>query len=145
MQALDAYKQGNIAVMLKGLSTPVMVTLMPGQRAVDYRVDLRVPGLGPNAKTDVNGLPSTGNPQLINFLDGVPPSKAQQVTLVGGDGEAWVYGGKLFIRTRMTVLSPSWMSTMSSPDGTHVYEMMETPVILASQRGQTVQLSVKGL
>lgn len=145
VQALDTYKSGNLAVMLKGQNTPIMLTLLPGQRAVDYRVDLRVPGLGPNAKPIVNGLPNTGNPQLINFLDGVPPDDARAVQVTGGPCEAWVYDGKVFLRTRLTVLSPSWISTMSSPDGTHVYELTKTPVILASRLGQMTQLTIQGL
>jgi len=43
------------------------------------------------------------------------------------------------------VLSPAWTSTVSSPDGTHVYEMMKTPSILASQGGKTINLTLSGL
>lgn len=145
VEALRTYRAGNLAVMLKGQNTPIMLTLMPGQRAVDYRVDLRVPGLGPNAKSDMSGLPSTGNQQLINFLDGVPPNGAKALQVAGGQAEAWLFGGKLYLRTRLTVVSPSWTSSMSSPDGTHVYELMKTPVVLASQRGVVTQLTMKGL
>jgi len=147
VQSSSTYKSGNLAVMLKGLDTPVMVTLMPGQHDVDYRVDLRVPGLGPNAKPSLNGLPAAANPQLINFLDGVPPKGARELQVVGSGNlsQAWVYGKHLYLRTRLTVLSPGWISTMSSPDGTHVYEIQKTPVVLASEQGTTVQLTIKGL
>jgi intracellular multiplication protein IcmK len=145
VEAMDQYKSGNLAVMLKGESTPIMITLLPGQRAVDYRVDLRLPGLGPNAKTQFDGLPNTENAQLINFLDGVPPQSAVALMVEGGPCQAWLYGKKLYVRTQLTIISPSWTATMSSPDGTHVYEMMKTPVVLASQHGQIVQLTMKGL
>ena len=145
VEALDTYKSGNLAVMLKGLNTPIMITLMPGQRAVDYRVDMRVPGLGPEAKPMMDGLPNTGNPQLLTFLDGIPPNGAQAVQVVGGQAQAWVYDKHLFLRSRMSVISPAWLSTMSSPDGTHVFEMNLTPVVLASLRGSMVQLTMKGL
>lgn len=147
VQAETTYRSGNLAVMLKGLDTPVMVTLMPGQSNVDYRVDLRVPGLGPDAKPNTSGLPATSNPQLINFLDGVAPNGAHAL-VVQGDGnqsQAWLYGKKLYLRTRATVLSPGWISSMSSPDGTHVYELPKTPVVLASLQGSMVQLTIKGL
>ena len=68
VQAMDTYQAGNLAVMLKDHNTPVMITLMPGQQEVDYRVDLRLPGLGPNAAPSVTGLPDTGNSQLLSFL-----------------------------------------------------------------------------
>ena len=147
VQAVSTYKSGNLAVMLKGLNTPVMLTLMPGQKDVDYRVDLRVPGLGPNAKPETSGLPAASNPELINFLDGVPPKGAHAVQVVGSgnQSQAWLYGKKLYLRTTLTVLSPGFISTMSSPDGTHVYELPKTPVVLASERGTVVQLTIKGL
>ena len=147
VQSTTSYKSGNLAVMLKGEDTPVMLTLMPGQGNVDYRVDLRVPGLGPNAQAQSDGLPATSNPQLINFLDGVPPNSAHAL-VVSGDGnqsQAWLYGKHLYLRTRATVLSPGWISSMSSPDGTHVYELPKAPVILASLQGSMIQLTIKGL
>lgn len=144
IQTTTKYRSGNLAVMLKGESTPVMLTLMPGQRAVDYRVDLRVPGLGPNAVVAMDGLPSMENPKLLNFLDGIPPSGAKRLKVVGAPAQAWLYFGHVFLRTRVTILSPGWISSVSSPDGTHVFELDKTPVILASQRGQMVQLSIKG-
>jgi intracellular multiplication protein IcmK len=133
--------------MLKDHNTPVMITLMPGQQEVDYRVDLRLPNLGPNAAPSITGLPDTGNAQLLNFLDGVPPTSARELQVSGaGDAcQAWVMGERLYLRTRLTVLSPSWLSTMRSPDGTNVYEMVKAPVILASQRGRVIQFNIKGL
>lgn len=145
VQALYRYEEGNLAIMLKDENTPVMLTLIPGQRAVDYRVDLRIPGLGPNAVVGVAGLPQTENPMLLSFLDGVTPGGAKPLDVEGAPAQAWSFDGKLFLRTRIIVLSPGWISSMNSPDGTHVYELEKTPVILASRRGDMVQLSIRGL
>lgn len=145
VQTSNQYLSGNLAVMLKGEDTPVMLTLLPGQRAVDYRVDLRVPGLGPNAVLTMEGLPSIENPKLLDFLDGVPPSGAKRLIVEGAPAQAWLYFGHIFLRTRVTLLSPGWISSMSSPDGTHVFEIDKTPVVLASQRGEMIQLAIKGL
>lgn len=145
VQALTHYKSGNLAVLLKGLDTPVMLTLLPGQNAVDYRVDLRVPGLGPKAKPTTNGLPSTTSPELLQVLNGIPPKNSKPVTIKGGECQGWLSGGHLYLRTRLTVVSPAWISTMSSGDGTHAYELQKTPVVLASQQGKLVKLTVKGL
>lgn len=145
VQASVSYQEGNLAVMLKGENTPVMLTLIPGQRAVDYRVDLRIPGLGPNAVVGVAGLPQTENPMLVSFLDGVAPQGAKLLDIEGAPAQGWAYQGHLFLRTRVTILSPGWISSMNSPDGTHVYELAKTPVVLASERGQMVQLSIRGL
>ncbi|MCH9770504.1 MAG: DotH/IcmK family type IV secretion protein [Gammaproteobacteria bacterium] len=145
VQASDTYKSGNLAVILKGQNTPVMVTLMPGQAAVDYRVDLRVPGLGPNANPVLSNLPTTQSPQLLQFLNGIPPHGAKTLRVDGGDCQAWMFDDHIYLRTRLTVLSPGWLASMRSPDGTHVYEITRTPIILASSRGQIVQLEIQGL
>lgn len=142
VQPNTTYKSGNIAVMLKGQDTPVMVTLIPGQHAVDYRADLRVPGFGPNAKPSLSGLPDTANPKLLTFLNGVPAQGAKRMTVQGGPAQAWSLGKHIYLRTSLTLLSPSYLASMSSPDGTHVYQIKKTPVVLASYQGQVVQLKL---
>lgn len=148
IQAITLYTYGNMAVRLQGLNTPVMLTLVPGQKAIDYRVDLRMPGYGPNA-APVIGLPVSANPELLGILDGIPPAGSKAVKIEGGTAQAWVLGDRLFVRTRFTVLSPAWVATMSSGDGTKAYEIpkpsMQDPVLLASQNGKIVQLKIEGL
>ena len=146
VQALTQYKSANLVVALKGLSTPVSITLMPGQKEVDYRVDMRLPKMGPNATTTMSGLPSAEDPELLNILDGVPPESAKEVQIIGGgDAQAWVINDKLYLRTRMNLMSPSWLSTMSSADGTHAYQLEKAPILLALQHGRMVRLTVEGL
>jgi intracellular multiplication protein IcmK len=145
IQALSMYTYGNLAVNLKGLSTPVMLTLMPGQKTVDYRVDLRIPRLGPESKPDVSGafLPASANNILLSVLDGVAPPGAKPLDVEGGDCQAWEIGNKMYLRTELTVLSPSWIAVMSSPDGTKAYEMVKSPDVLVSKYGKTMNLSIK--
>ena len=145
VQALDRYQSGNLAVMLRGMDTPVMLTLMPGQKAIDYRVDLRVPRIGPNPNPAMQVAPGTGSAELVSVLDGIPPNGAKTVNVEGGDCQGWVLGNRLFLRTSMTVLSPAWVSVMTSSDGTHAYELQITPIVLASVRGNLIKLKVTGL
>lgn len=147
IQATELYTHGNLAVRLQGLTTPVMLTLTPGQQAVDYRVDLRIQGLGPNAAQlpAGDGLPASANPLLLNVLDGIPPPDSTELTVTGGVAQVWQHDDKLYVRTRLNVLSPAWLATMSSADGTRVYEMNKAPILLASQQGKVVQLKVEGL
>jgi intracellular multiplication protein IcmK len=145
IQSTVLYTYGNLAVKLRGLDTPVMITLIPGQKAVDYRVDLRIQGFGPNAKAVAGStLPESTSSELLNVLDGVPPTNSQNLTVDGGDCQAWISGGKMYVRTRLNVLSPGWSATLSSADGMHAYEMQPAPMLLVSQNGQVVQLKVKG-
>ncbi|MFI4954506.1 MAG: DotH/IcmK family type IV secretion protein [Gammaproteobacteria bacterium] len=147
MQGVGVYQSGNLAVQLAGLSMPVMLTIVNDQKIVDYRMDLRLQGRGPNAQAPLigNAVPGAGNPLLLNLLEGVPPSGSETLSVTGGEAQAWLYNNMMYLRTRLTVLSPGWSSTMTSPDGMKVYELNVTPMILASDQGQTVTLRVEGL
>lgn len=144
IQAVTAHRMGNLAVILKGLNTPVMINLNPGQAAMDVRVDLRIPGFGPQAKPVFNTLPGTESPVLLALLDGISPPGAKSLKSSACENCAWLIDGKLYLRTQFTVLSPAWISTMSSADGTHVYEMQSTPLVLASYNGKTIKMRIEG-
>lgn len=147
IQSNSRYSSANLAIRLAGLDTPIMLSLVSGQREVDYRVDLQVLGRGPNALAPIVGdaLPATTNYALLSVLDGVPPAGSQELQVNGDYGRAWIAKGKLIFRTQLTVLSPAWSSVVSSPDGTRVYEMTQTPLILASQNGKAIKIELKGL
>lgn len=147
IQATKLYTYGNLAVRLQGLNTPVMLTLIPGQKAVDYRVDLRIQGYGPNAKQLPleQGLPPSANDILLHVLEGVPPPGSTRLTVSGGDARAWLYNDKMYVRTNLTILSPGWIGSMTSADGMHAYEMQQSPVLLVSWHGKVMHLKVEGL
>lgn len=147
IQASKLYTYGNLAVRLQGLNTPVMLTLIPGQKAVDYRVDLRIQGYGPHAKSMPmeEGVPPAANDLLLNVLDGVPPAGSSRLTINGGDARAWLLNEKMYVRTNLTILSPGWIGSMTSADGMHAYEMQKSPVLLVSWHGKVMQLKVEGL
>lgn len=144
VQAITQYKPANLAVMLHGLDTPVMITLIPAQQVVDYRVDMRVPRMGPNAKANMLALPSASSPMLLGVLDGIQPPASAALQVVGGPAQAWLRDGQVFMRTSLTVISPGWVSMVSSADGTHAYMLPRASVILATDHGKTVQLRLKG-
>jgi intracellular multiplication protein IcmK len=147
IQGIGAYVTGNMAVTLVKLPTPIMFTIVSEQNVVDYRVDFRVQGRGPQASGAIinASLPQNNSQLLMNLLDGVPPQDAAPLEVVGGNAQAWLRGSAMYLRTPLTVLSPSWTATMTSPDGTKVYQLNPTPMVLVSDRGQTVVLKVKGL
>lgn len=147
IQAQKLYNYGNLAVRLRGLNTPVMLTLIPGQKAVDYRVDLRVQGYGPNAKSMPmeEGIPPSASELLLHVLDGVPPPSSKRLNVTGGDARAWLANDRMYVRTNLTILSPGWLASMTSADGTHAYEMQKSPVLLVSWHGKVMQLKVEGL
>ncbi len=148
IQSTKRYVHANMAVRLVGLNTPVMLTLVSGQKDVDFRVDLQLQARGPEAFPAVvnnKSYTSDVNADMINMLDGIPPKGSLKLNVHGDFAQAWLYNEKVYYRSKITLLSPAWMATVSSPDGTHVYEIMPTPYLLASKDGQTINIKLTGL
>lgn len=135
----------NIGVILEKASMPLTVSLAmdAGQAATDAQVSFRVQARGPNAQAPIiqPRAPEAGNPVLMAFLDGTPPEGAQPLFLGAGTGRAWSFGGYVYLRTQMTLLSPSWLGSVAGSGGFTVYQLPDTPVILASDQGR--QLSIR--
>lgn len=147
LQSVKDRLSGNIAIRMADLDTPLMFSIVTGQKEVDYRIDVQVPGIGPNSTSPVleTNMPDVAAQYLLSALDGIPPSGSIELNVAKDYGRAWSYNGKLLFRTKLNVLSPAWSATVSSADGTHVYEMTPTPLILASQNGKTIKIELSGL
>lgn len=146
LQAIAPYGDSDLVIRLTGMPTPITLALVLGQRVVDYRTDIHVSGLGPNSKDlpTGTGLPNSANQLLLSVLDGIAPPGSRQLIVKGGDGLAWLLGDKMYMRTRLTVLSPGWVGRMVSPDGMYAYEMPKSSSVLVSQYGQPIELKIEG-
>lgn len=146
LQAVSPYSNGDIVVRLQGLPTPITLELVTGQRVVDYRADIHVPGIGPNTKELPIGtaLPGSASQLLLGVLDGIAPAGSKPLMVLGADALAWYLGDKLYLRTRLTVLSPGWVGKMVSPDGMQAYELPKTTSVLVSRYGEPVELKIEG-
>lgn len=149
ISATSTYEDGNLAVMLRGHATPVMVKLVTGEpdsagknRIVDYRLDLRIPGRAPDAPPPVAGAAkiSLYDDVMQGFLDGLPPKEAIPVALRGeipARTQAWQFDGALFLRTRVNIRS-AFDQTMASGDGTKIYRLAPTPYVTLSDGDRSV-------
>lgn len=146
IQASSPYGDSDLVIRLVGLNTPITLALVLGQRVVDYRTDIHVAGIGPNAKDlpTGTGLPNSANQLLLNVLDGVAPSGSKTLKVTGGDCLAWLLEDKMYLRTRLTVLSPGWTGRMVSPDGMYAYEVQKSSSVLVSQYGEPIELKIEG-
>jgi intracellular multiplication protein IcmK len=146
IQAVTPYSSGNMVVRLVGLPTPITLEIVAGQRRVDYRVDIHVPGIGPNTKElpVESAIPNGANEILLGVLDGVAPAGSRQLNVMGADCQAWLLGEKIYLRTRLTVLSPGWVGKMVSPDGMQAYEIPKTSSVLISRYGEPTELRIEG-
>jgi intracellular multiplication protein IcmK len=146
IQAITPYDDSDLVVRLVGLPTPITLELVPGQRVVDARTDIHVPGIGPNSKDIPMGtpLPNSADQMLLDVLDGIAPPGSKQLTIKGGDCQGWFLGDKMFLRSRLTLLSPGFIGRMTSPDGMIAYELQISSSVLVSQYGQPIELTVEG-
>lgn len=147
LQAVAAYNDGNIVVRLTNLATPITLELIAGQKVVDFRVDLHVNGLGPNAQpmqTNTN-LPQGSNQILMQILDGIAPEDSKTLDIHGADCQGWLKGDIMYLRTKFTVLSPGWIAKITSSDGMQAYEVPRSSSVLISNNGEPVALRIEGL
>lgn len=146
IQAVTPYDDSDLVIRLVGLPTPITLELVPGQRVVDARTDIHVPGIGPNSKDIPMGtsLPNSADQMLLDVLDGIAPPASKQLSIKGGNCQGWFLGDKMFLRTRLTLLSPGFVGRMKSPDGMIAYELQLSSSVLVSQYGQPIELKVEG-
>lgn len=146
LMPLTRFGFGNLSILLQDLPTPIIFKLASGGTTVDYRFDGRVPKLGPNAKLSLIERRNlqAGSALIMTFLDNAPPPDAKRVKISGADSRtiAWLLNDRMFVRTPLTMLSPSWDASVSSADGTTVYELKETPALLMSDNGNLIRARV---
>jgi intracellular multiplication protein IcmK len=147
IQALTLYKHANLAVTLQGMNTPIMLTLVSGQKAVDYRVDVHVPKRGPLASPFENAdqYPDTADGRLMGVLNNVSSKSMHPLVLKEGVNlKAWKSGHYLFARSPLTIISPSWIAKMSSSDGAmHAYKLPYTSVLLVLDGGKLTSVTLE--
>ena len=150
MESNTDYEKSNMMVQLKDLSAPVMLNLIAGQSAMDYRDDLRISAMGPNALSGNDmSLPNVADQALSAVLNGIEPTGTKQVGTSSMDASAFEVNDKsaLYLRlpSSMTLLSPAWVSRLNSDDGVQAYKIPLASTIVVMQRGKIAQFTVAGL
>jgi intracellular multiplication protein IcmK len=138
------FAYGNMSVSLVGLKTPVIITLETNREIVYYRFDAIIGDYGPMAEAPLisSGITTTaGSPELSSALEGVMPEGSKRLNVTGVDGRTSAYqvGDAVYVRTPLTLLSPGWSNSVTSADGTRVYQINKAPVLLLSDRGRMVR------
>ena len=82
-------------------------------------------------------------PELYDFLDGVPPAGAQAKRLTGAAGAVWLYRQMYYLKTAATLISPAWRNRADASDGTTVYKLSPIPVLVLSDRGRELRARVR--
>lgn len=143
-----AHGIGNMSMRLVGLITPITFKMVTALEEAHYRLDIRVPKMGPLAKAPLishGGLNTVaGDDVLINVLDGTPPPDSERLVVEGVDGRtsAYRFAGTVYLRTPLTLLSPAWSGSATSADGMSVYALNDAPVVLLSDNGRMVRAHI---
>ncbi|WP_432262871.1 DotH/IcmK family type IV secretion protein [Cupriavidus sp. TMH.W2] len=148
LQPKFMYGYGNVVVELEDLASPITFVLTVGQsNEVDSQISARISGRNPNARPQImamDRLPEADG-AMGAFLDGVPPPGAVRLKVGGTGADAWTLNGKLYLRTRHTLLSPAFMNHVGSADGMHVYAFNRVyPSLLVSINGKGSSLTISG-
>lgn len=155
------FGNGNVSVFLVGLPTPVTLTVLLGQRQVDYRVDLRVPKRLAGAPSLPGGTAAyrvddasfaqaaSSDTILVDVIQNtVRYDNVQKTDTSTPDVLAWIRdSGKektLLLRTQGILLSPVALDgkKLVSADGTRAYEVRMTPNVTVLLGGKAHNVSV---
>jgi intracellular multiplication protein IcmK len=94
-------------------------------------------------------LPNVGDQALSSVLNGIAPTSTKQVPTSTLDASAFEANDKsaLFLRlpSNMTLLSPAWMSRLSSDDGVQAFKIPLASTVVVMQRGKITQFTIAGL
>lgn len=147
VQPVASRGAGNLVVTLKGLETPIVLTLALGQNTLDARKEFKLPLAGPNAAPEYRAPSPRGiETALLNVLNGLPPTtSATRVEVRGVEPEAlaWRVGKALYLRTVAEVYSPEYRQRASHPSGLHAYQLPDVPVLLVSFNGHLTELTLQ--
>ncbi len=144
LESLQPVAQGNISIMLRGLSTPVIFSLISDENpTMDARVDVKVPGRNPDyaMQTVQTDNAPTIDHGLSYFLDGVPPKEARKLKSSSTQVEAWVLDQQLYIRTQADLQYPAYFASARSTSGMAVYrfnQIYKMVTLLSQGRAQTI-------
>lgn len=141
----DPAAYSNVAIRLNGLNVPVILQLAAGQREVDMRVDIQLPGKNPDSLDTTTIVTAPDLDQALTlFLDGVPPPNSKRMKVSGLPGtEAFMYNRNLYVRTVAAAQYPAYMAAAKSTAGVNVYrfpQKLAQVVLLLNGQASTVFL-----
>ena len=152
IEPIQAIDYGNVTIMLKGKTLPVILLIASGQPDVDVRLDVRMKGKNPDIAA--NDIPISARAVSadideigLGFLDGTIPSDAEMLASSDPAIRAWNYSGAIYIKSSLDVLYPSYHSRAKSPDNVNIYRFDNEPtsVTLMQRGGQPVTVTLSEL
>jgi len=149
LEPTEAIAYGNVSITLKDKALPVILLLASGQVDVDVRVDARIPGRNPDAvyRPGISPIQMTASidNDALAFLDGAIPSDAEPLISSDQSAQGWKFNNSLYVKTRMDLLHPNYMSRASTAEGVNIYRFdggnANGSITLMQRQGQPVTVS----
>ncbi|MDU8351227.1 DotH/IcmK family type IV secretion protein [Pseudomonas syringae pv. actinidiae] len=142
----EDFSESTAMITLEGHSVPIIVKLVGSDSVVDSRKTIRVLKYGPNAEIEpfVHNELENVSPDMLNILEGGNiPGDAKRYVLNGVSGDAYLYKGDLYVRTRAMLMSPPWKQSVVSNSGYRLYKMKPSSVLLFSNNGERQEATVE--
>ncbi len=144
---------GNLGVFLKDLTTPIIITILSGQKDVDYRVDFRVPALirpttpGAPSASEAGGVVSKTewDDRLANALMTITPDGCKAQNTSNPETSVWACEkNQSIIRSKGVLLSPAPLNgkKLVASDSTKAYLIPSSPVLSMLINGVTVSVRI---
>ncbi len=152
VQSTSSQANSNIILTLAEFSLPVVIQIKTIDfeetgKVTDSMVSFRATKKGPLAKEPKIGriTQSPVSDQLMSFLDGIPPKKAERIDSVSNYNgmDMWRYKGVLYFRTVFPVIWPAWDLIVNGSEGIKLYRLPDVSNILVSDGGKSLSIDVK--
>lgn len=139
------FGRGSVTILLEGLNSTVTFALSYGySREVDGQVEAQVQARNPGAVVNaVQGGVIETDEVFGLFLDGEPPKTASKVKTSVKAVDAWMYQGRLYVRTPLSIHSPAFRMYGGSATGANVYRFDQIPsVVNAIHDGAVIAVGI---
>ena len=143
---LSPSPRGGMNIMLENAKSVVPFVLRaagPQGGVYDAKVVVKIMALGPQAEASKtvarDDVPTTGDREMDDMLNGHPPAAAVRLDVVGLTADrirAWKLGNFMYILSDVTILNPQ-PTAGGAGETVSIFRIRPSPVVLISDNGHT--------
>lgn len=143
--ATSNYDMGNVAVVLQGYSSPVILsTISTSAKQIDAKLDIQIPLMGPQAIRAPAVTTAPLKRDLIDALYGSLPDGAIPMEVAGANAKAWkTADGSMIITGALDVVTPRPTERTGTGDGYFAFRAPLTSVYFVTQNGTERKMVVR--
>ncbi len=154
IECLKEYASSNVILTLAEFTLPVVIQLKTTDLGNSGRVtktnsvvSFRATKMGPLANKLKIGKPvfSPVSEELMSFLDGIPPKKAELIKSVSSHPgmDMWKYKDHLYLRTQLPLIWPAYDHIINGSEGITLYRLPIVSNIMVANDGTSINFDVQ--